>query len=59
VEMKALVVHQEVPNEEAEAETVGALEDRYGDWHLAVGCRQQPKKWTQDNGGSWQKLAAT
>jgi hypothetical protein len=33
----AVAKHQEVPNEEAEVETVGALKDRYGDWHLAVG----------------------
>jgi hypothetical protein len=36
-EMKSVVEHQEVPKEEATVETVVALEDQYGDWHLAVG----------------------
>jgi hypothetical protein len=40
-------------------ETIGALKDWYGDWHLAVGRCQQPKKWTQGDNGSQQKLAAT
>jgi hypothetical protein len=34
------------------------LKDRYGDRHLAVGRRRQPKKRTQSDGGSRQKLAA-
>jgi DNA repair exonuclease SbcCD ATPase subunit len=46
------VVHQEVPKAKAVVETVRALEDQYGDWHLDVGHRQQPKKWTQADGGS-------
>jgi hypothetical protein len=36
--------------------TIGALEDWYGDWHLAVGRRWQLKKLIQCNGGhgrSW------
>jgi DNA repair exonuclease SbcCD ATPase subunit len=33
---EAIAVHQEVPNEGAEVETVGPLEDRYGDRRLAV-----------------------
>jgi hypothetical protein len=49
--------HHDVPNEETMLETTGALEDQYGDRHLAVGCRQHPKKWIQGDGGSWQKLA--
>jgi hypothetical protein len=49
--------HQEVPEKEAMVETIRAPEDWYGDWHLAVGRRWQPKKQTQDNGGSWKKLA--
>jgi hypothetical protein len=35
-------------------ETIGALEGRY----LALGCRGQPNKRTQGDGGSRQKLAA-
>jgi hypothetical protein len=50
--------HQEVPKEEATVETIGALEDQYGDRHLAVGCCRQLKKRTQGGGGSRQKLAA-
>jgi hypothetical protein len=38
-------------------ETIGALVDRYGDWHLTIGRRQQLKKWTQCNSESQQKLA--
>jgi hypothetical protein len=52
------VVYQEVPKEEAAVETIRALEDRYGNQHLAIG-RQQPKKWIQGNGGSQKKLAAS
>jgi hypothetical protein len=33
---EAIAVHQEVPNERAEVETVGPLEGRYGDRRLAV-----------------------
>jgi hypothetical protein len=44
VEMKSLAVHQEVPNEEAEVETIKALENQYRDWFLAVGHRRQPNK---------------
>jgi hypothetical protein len=35
-EIDAVAEHHEVPTEEATVETVGALEDRYGDRHLAV-----------------------
>jgi hypothetical protein len=49
----------EVPKEEVEVETIGALEDRYGDQHLAVGRRRQLKRWTQGNGGSRKKLVTT
>jgi hypothetical protein len=53
-EEKEVVAEQkEDPKEGAAVETVGALGDRY----LAVGCLQQPKKWTQGNGGSRKKLA--
>jgi hypothetical protein len=37
----AVATHPEVPNEEAEVETIGALEDRYGKGHLAVRRRLQ------------------
>jgi hypothetical protein len=30
--------HQEVPKKEAAVEIIAALEDRYGDWHLAIEC---------------------
>jgi hypothetical protein len=48
------MTHLEDSNEEAVVETVDTLKDRY----LAVGRRRQPKKRTQGDGGSWQKLAA-
>jgi hypothetical protein len=35
--MEAVGEHQEVPNEEAAVETIGALEDRSGDRRPAVG----------------------
>jgi hypothetical protein len=43
-----------VPTEEAVVETIEALDGR----HLAIRHRRQPKKWTQGDGGSWNKLAA-
>jgi hypothetical protein len=55
---EAIAVHQEVPDEEAAVDTIGTREDRYGDRHLATGRRQQPKKWTQGDGGFRQKLGA-
>jgi hypothetical protein len=57
-EMKSIAEHQDVPKE-ATVETIGAVENRYGDWHLAVGCHRQPKKWTQGDCGSQKKLATT
>jgi hypothetical protein len=56
---EAVAVHQEVPNEEAEVETVGALEGRNGDWRLAAMRRGRQEKRTQGDGRSRQKLAAT
>jgi hypothetical protein len=56
-EMEALVEHQGVPKEEVMVETIRPLEEQYGDWYLTVGCRGQPKKWTQGDGRSWKKLA--
>jgi hypothetical protein len=51
--------HQDVPKEETMAETIGALEDKYGDWQLAIGCCQQLKEWIQGDGGSPQKLTTS
>jgi hypothetical protein len=55
--LEAVVEQQDVPKEEAAVKTIRALENRYGDWHLAVGSRRQLKKWIQGDGGSWQELA--
>jgi hypothetical protein len=57
-EMKSIAEHQEDTKEEAEVETIGALEDRYGDRRLIVRRHGRPKKRTQGHGGSRQKLAA-
>jgi hypothetical protein len=57
-ETKSESKHQEITEEETAVENVGALNDRYRDRHLAVGCRRQSKKRTQGNGGSQQKLVA-
>jgi hypothetical protein len=35
---EAVVQYQEVPNEKAAVENIGALEDWSWDWHLAVSC---------------------
>jgi hypothetical protein len=56
-EIESKADHEEVPKEEAAMETFGALKERYGDRHLAIGCRRKPKKWTQGSGGSRKKLA--
>jgi hypothetical protein len=50
--------HPKVSNKAAAVETIGALKEQYGDRHLAVGRRRQPKKGTQGGGGSQQKLVA-
>jgi hypothetical protein len=39
VEMANVGAHPEDSNEEVAVETVGGLEGRYGNWHLAVGRR--------------------
>jgi hypothetical protein len=45
IEIESESEHHEVPEEEAMVETIGALEDQYGDRHLAVGhCRQSKKQ---------------
>jgi hypothetical protein len=49
----------EAPNEVATVETIGALEDQHGGWHLAIGCCRQPKKRTQGDGGSRKTFATT
>jgi hypothetical protein len=56
VEMASVVVHPEDSNEEAVVVTVGALKDRYGERHLAVGRPRQRKKRIQamvGRGKSW------
>jgi hypothetical protein len=54
--LDAIAEQQGTPKEEAGVETIGALEDQYGDWYLAVGCHQHLNKWTRGDGGSWHKL---
>jgi hypothetical protein len=54
-EKEAVAKQQEVSNEEAAVETIGALKDRSGDRRLAVRRRGRLKKLTQGDGGSWQK----
>jgi hypothetical protein len=56
-EIESEAEHEEVPKEEAAVEIFGALKERYGARHVAVGPRRQPKKRTHDNGGSRKKLA--
>jgi hypothetical protein len=51
--------HQEAPKEEVAVETIRALEDQHGHWHLAIGCHRQPKKQIQGTGGSQKKLVPT
>jgi hypothetical protein len=50
-EMVNVAAHPEDFNGATWEETIGASEDRY----LAIGCRRPPKKWSQGDGGSWQK----
>jgi hypothetical protein len=57
-EIKSVAEHQEVSKEESSVEAIGAPGDRYGDRHLVVGRRRQPKKRTQGDGGSRKKPAA-
>jgi hypothetical protein len=57
-EKESVEVHEEVPKEEASVENFGALKERYGDRHVAVGYRRQLKKRTQGDGGSRKNLAA-
>jgi hypothetical protein len=46
---EAVAMHQEVPNEEAAAEAVGAQEDRSGDQRPTVGYRNPQKRRIKDN----------
>jgi hypothetical protein len=55
---EAVAEQHDDPKEEAAEKIVGALEDRHEGRNLAVGHRRQPKKRTQDDCGSRQKLAA-
>jgi hypothetical protein len=56
---ECVVVHEEVPKEEATVKTVRALKERYGDGHLALGHCQHLKEQTHSNGGSSKKFAAS
>jgi hypothetical protein len=57
-EMMIVRMDSQLEKMEAAVETIRTLEDRYGDLYLAIGHCQQPKKWAQGDGGSWQKLPA-
>jgi hypothetical protein len=39
VEIEFIAVNEEVPKDEAAVKTVRAVKKRYGDQHLAIGCR--------------------
>jgi hypothetical protein len=51
-EMKCVILHEEVSKEEAVVKIFGALKKLYGDRHLAVGRRGEPKEQTRGNCGS-------
>jgi hypothetical protein len=57
-EMANAAAQPEVPNEEAAVVTIGAMKDRYGDRHLAIGRRRELQKRTQGDGGPRKKLVA-
>jgi hypothetical protein len=57
--MASVEAYPEDSNGEAAVETVGALEGRYEERHLAVGYRRQLKERTQDDGVFRKELAAT
>jgi hypothetical protein len=59
LEAESIAVHEEVNMKETAVNPIGTLKKWHGHWHLAVRQRDQPKKWTQGNGGSQMKLAAT
>jgi hypothetical protein len=49
-EIKSEVDCEEVPKEETTVET-GALKEQYKNWHLAIRCCGQPKKWVPEEVG--------
>jgi hypothetical protein len=52
-----VIIKMEACIEEMKVETMGTLEDRYGDHRLALRRRGRPKKRSQGDGGSQKKLA--
>jgi hypothetical protein len=52
-EIKSVVEHQEVLKEETAEETVGALDDRCADRHLAVGRKRNGPTAIISPGRSW------
>jgi hypothetical protein len=57
-EMANATANLEVPKEDTAVRTIGVLEDRYADRHLAVGYSRQLKKRIHGGGGYRRKLAA-
>jgi hypothetical protein len=57
-ETEAAVEWQKLRKNEINAENIGSLEDRYGEKLLAARRRRGAKKWSQDSGGSRQKVSA-
>lgn len=57
-EIESVMELEGVPKEEATMKHVRALKKWHGNWNLALGHLGQLKKWTQGNGGFWEKLAA-
>jgi hypothetical protein len=56
-ELESEAEHEDVSKEEATVEMIGALKERCGDWHIAVGRRRRMEKRTQGNGETRKKLA--
>jgi hypothetical protein len=57
-EMKSVMVHEEVPKEEAAVKSLEALKKSRGYRYLAVGRCGEPQEWTQGKDGSRRELAA-
>jgi hypothetical protein len=55
---EAILECQELRMEEADVDTIGSSEDRYGDRCLVVRRRRWAKKWIQGSFGSCQRLSA-
>lgn len=55
-EIESEAEQEEFPQEEAAVETFRALEEGYGDQHLAIRCLSQSKKQTQDSSRSRKNL---